>query len=145
MLSRFNNEVLSKGPGSVLPQNLNHAWLERLQKIAEEFLDRNFSTEKCKEPQDVADPLLSVCVYEILRHLDVDKSLVPAEDMIEKMSIYAISIVMEAVHRETDIGLEPPNLDNILSVERIDSIKKFNPAFNDLLEKACVIRDSSRG
>jgi hypothetical protein len=145
MISKFNNEVLSKGPNAVLPQNLNHAWLNRLQKIAEEFLDQNFSTDECKEPEDIADPLLSVCVYEILRYLDIDKSMVPKKDMIEKMAIYAISVVMEGVNRESDIGLEPPGLDNILSVDRIDSIKRFNPAFNDLLDQACVIRDSSRG
>jgi DNA polymerase III delta prime subunit len=145
MISKFNNEVLSKGPTAVLPQNLNHAWLNRLQKIAEEFLDQNFSTDECKAPEDIADPLLSVCVYEILRYLDIDQSMVPKEDMIEKMAIYAISIVMEGVNRESDIGLEPPGLDNILSVDRIDSIKRFNPAFNDLLDQACVIRDSSRG
>jgi hypothetical protein len=144
MIAKFNNEVLSKGPDAVLPQNLNHAWLAKLQKIAEDFLDRNFSLDECKDPQDVADPLLSVCVFEILRHLDIDKSMVPTEDMIEKMAIYAISIIMEAVDRENDIGLDPPGLDNILSAQRIDLIKKFNPAFNDLLEKACVIRDPGR-
>ena len=144
MISKFNNEVLSKGPAAVLPQNLDRAWLEKLQKIAEDFLERNFSLDECKEPQDIADPLLSVCVYEILRHLDIDKSRVTTEDMIEKMAIYAISIVMEAVNREADIGLDPPDLDNILSVQRIDLIKRFNPAFNDLLEKACVIRGPVR-
>jgi len=144
MISKFNNEVLSKGSAAVLPQNLDRAWLEKLQKIAEDFLERNFSLDECKEPQDIADPLLSVCVYEILRHLDIDKSRVTSEDMIEKMAIYAISIVMEAVNREADIGLDPPDLDNILSVQRIDLIKRFNPAFNDLLEKACVIRGPGR-
>ena len=140
MISKFNNEVLSKGPYAVLPQNLNHAWLETLQRMAEDFLDRNFSIDECKDPEDIADPLLSVCVFEILRHLDIDKSTVPFEDMIEKIAIYAISIIMEAVNRESDIGLDPPDLDNILSVQRIDLIKRFNPDFNDLLDKACVIR-----
>ena len=135
MISKFNNEVLSKGPAGVLPQNLNRAWLEKLQRISEDFLDRNFSLEECKDPQDAADPLLSVCVFEILRHLHIDRSTVPAD---------AISIIMEAVNREDDIGLAPPGLDNILSARRIDLIKKFNPAFNDLLEKACVIRNPIR-
>ena len=103
-------------------------------------MDRNFSIDECKDPEDIADPLLSVCVFEILRHLDIDKSTVPFEDMIEKIAIYAISIIMEAVNRESDIGLDPPDLDNILSVQRIDLIKRFNPDFNDLLDKACVIR-----
>lgn len=140
MISKFNNEVLSKGPNAVLPQNLDRPWLERLQKIAEEFLDKNFSTDKCKEPQDAADPLLSVCVFEILRHHQVKADNVSPEEMIQKMAIYAISIVMEAVSRETDIGLEPPNLDNILSIERIEGYKKINPEFKKLLEQACVFQ-----
>jgi hypothetical protein len=142
MLSKFNNEVLSKGPAAVLPQNLDHAWLNRLEKVSADFLERNFSIDECKTPQDVADPLLSVCVYEILRHHDVDKSMISTEDMIEKMAVYAISIVMEAVNRQSDIGLEPPDLENILSVERIVGLKRNNPDFGDLLERACVFPDS---
>jgi hypothetical protein len=142
MLSKFNNEVLSKGPAAVLPQNLSLAWLNRLEKVSEDFLERNFSIVECKTPQDVADPLLSVCVYEILRHHDVDKSMISTEDMIEKMAVYAISIVMEAVNRQSDIGLEPPDLENILSVERIVGLKRNNPDFGDLLERACVFPDS---
>ena len=142
MLSKFNNEVLSKGSAAVLPQNLDHAWLSRLETVSEDFLERNFSIDECKTPQDIADPLLSVCVYEILRHLGIDKRSVSTEDMIEKMAIYAISIVMEAVNREADIGLEPPDLDNILSVERIAGLKKNNPDLSDLLERACVFPES---
>ncbi len=145
MLSRFNNEVLSKGPTAVLPQNLNDAWLKRLQKIADDFLDQNFSLDECKDPQDVADPLLSVCVYEILNHHHADTTKVPIEEMIEMMAIYAISIFMESVNRETDIGFDAPNLDNILSVDRIIAFKKINPAFIEMLEQACIIRHSEKG
>jgi hypothetical protein len=145
MLSKFNNEVLSKGPAAVLPQNLDRVWLNRLEKVSEDFLARNFSIDKCKTSQDVTDTLLSVCVYEILSHHDVDKSMISTEDMIEKMTIYAISIVMESVNRESDIGLEPPDLDNILSVERIAGFKKNNPELNDLFEKACVFPDAAKG
>ncbi len=145
MLSEFNNEVLLKGPNAVLPQNLNAQWLKRLQKITEDFLDSNFSLDECKDPQDVADPILSVSVYEILRHQHADSNIVPIEEMIEKMAIYAISIIMEAVNRESDIGLEPPSLDNILSIQRIVAFKKINPDFIAMLEQACIIRDSGKG
>jgi len=65
--------------------------------------------------------------------------------MIEKMAIYAISITMETVNRETDIGLDAPTLDNILSIDRIVAFKKINPDFIKLLEQACIIRDSGKG
>ena len=145
MLSKFNNEVLLKGPAAVLPQNLDTQWLYRLQTVAEDFLERNFSLDECKEPQDVADPLLTVCVLEILRHHHADIDNIPTEKMIENMAIYAISIVMEAVHREDDIGLEPPDLDNILSLERMVAFKKINPDFYELLKQACVIRNADKG
>lgn len=145
MLSQFNNEVLLKGPEAVLPQNLDRVWLKRLQNIAEDFLDQNFSLDECKDPRDVADPLLSVCVYEILNHQQVDTHKVPTEKMIENMAIYAISIVMEAVNRENKIGLYPPDLDNILSVKRLVGYGAINPDFIALLERACVIRNSDKG
>ena len=145
MLSKFNNEVLLKGPAAVLPQNLDTQWLYRLQTVAEDFLERNFSLDECKEPQDVADPLLTVCVLEILRHYHTDIDNIPMEKMMENMAIYAISIVMEAVHREDDIGLEPPDLDNILSLERMVAFKKINPDFYELLKQACVIRNADKG
>ena len=145
MLSRFNNEVLSRGAAAVLPQNLNLEWLGRLQKISEDFLDSNFSLDECKEPQDAADPILSTCVYEILLHKYGDLKNISMKEMIEKMVVYAVSITMETIHRETDIGLAPPDLDNILSIDRIIAFKEVNPDFVKVLEDACIIRNSDKG
>ena len=142
MLPKFNNEVLSKGSAAVLPQNLSREWLKTLQNIAEDFLDINFSLDECGDQQEVADPILSTCVYEILGYQHGDTSSVSTQEILEKMSIYAISISMETVNREADIGLDPPNLDNILSMDRVIAFKEINPDFIKLLEQACVIRDS---
>jgi hypothetical protein len=145
MLSKFNNQVLSKGPGAVLPQNLDAAWLKRLQDFSEDFLEQNFSLDECREPRDIADPLLSVCVLEVLNYHKTDTDNIPIEKMLEYITIYAISIIMEAVNREGDIGLEPPDLDNVLFVERIVDFKKVNPEFYETLKQACVIREPADG
>jgi hypothetical protein len=145
ILSKFNNEVLSRGSEAVLPQNLSREWLNKLNKLAEEFLDSNFSLDECKEPKDVADPILSTCVYEILRNKQGDIVNVSIEEMVEMIVIYSLSIVMEAVDRESDIGLEPPGLENILSMNRIVAFKKMNPEFLTVLEQACIVRDSDKG
>ena len=145
MLSKFSNEVLSKGPQAVLPQNLTAEWLNALNRRAAEFLDGNFSLDECKSPQDVADPLLSTCVYEILRYKQGDIVDISMEKMLEMIVIYAISIVMEAADRESGIGLESPGLDNILSMDRVLAFKKINPDFIKLLQQACIIRDSDKG
>ena len=145
MLSQFNNEVLSYGPTAVLPQNLNTVWLMKLQKVADEFLDSNFDLHECKNPGDVGDPILMTCVYEILAYQAGEHVDITPADMAEKMTIYALSIIMEAVHRENNIGFEMPNLDNILSMDRIIAFKKTNPEFIKFLKQVCIVQNSDKG
>ena len=145
MLSQFNNEVLSYGPTAVLPQNLNTVWLMKLQKAADEFLDSNFDLHECKDPRDVGDPVLMTCVYEIIAYQAGEHVDITPDDMAEKMTIYALSIIMETVHREDNIGLEMPDLDNILSMDRIIAFKKTNPEFINFLKQVCIARNSEKG
>ncbi|MDJ0818689.1 MAG: hypothetical protein QNJ58_20945 [Desulfobacterales bacterium] len=145
MLSQFNNQVLSYGPAAVLPQNLNPTWLERLQKAADEFLDSNFDLHECKDPRDVGDPLLMACVYEIVAYQTGETRGLSIDDMAEKLTVYSLSVIMEAVHRDQDIGLEPPDLDNILSMERIIKYKRKNPEFVEFLKNICIVRNSDKG
>ena len=142
MLSKFSNQILSQGPDTVLPQNLSAEWLNILQKMAEDFLDSSYDLEECKEPEDVADPILTVCVLEILRSQPDVKTDIPTIDMLEKVTIYSLSLIMETVHREVDIGLKPPTLENILSWDRIITLKDSNPDFIQMLEQACIYRGS---
>ena len=145
MLSRFNNEVLSYGPTAVLPQNLNSTWINNLQKIADDFLDSNFSLHECKDPRDIGDPILMACVYEILSFQQGDRVDVSPKVLAEKMAIYSLSVLMESVNRESNIGLEPPDLDNVLSMDRIMAFKEKNPEFVKVLKQACIIQNSEKG
>jgi hypothetical protein len=140
MLSKFSNEVLKKGPDAVLPQNLNKKWLDTLQKMAEDFLEVNYDFEQCKKPEDTADPILSVCVSEILRSQQNDHADISDEDILKKIPIYSLSLMIEAVNRESDLGIETPNLENILSWDRIIRIKETNPEFIKALEQACILQ-----
>jgi hypothetical protein len=145
MLSRFNNEVLSYGPSAVLPQNLNAEWIKVLQKMADDFLDTNFDLYECNDPRDVGDPVLMACVHEIARYQEGNKADFTSKEMAEKMVIYALAITMESVNRETNIGLEPPSLDNVLSMDRIIAYKDINPEFVKILKQACIVRNSEKG
>jgi hypothetical protein len=140
MLSKINNEVLSHGPEAVLPQNLNKKWLNILQEMAEDFIGSNYDLEECKKPEDVADPILSVCVSEILRSQQNDQTDIPIKEMLEKITIYSISLIIEAVDRESNIGIEKPTLEDILYWDRIIKMRKTNPEFVEALEKACILR-----
>jgi hypothetical protein len=143
MLAKFNNEVLQYGPDAVLPQNLNKEWLATLQKMAEDFLETNYDLEQCKKPGDIVDPILSVCVSEILRSQHTDKADISDEDILKKIPIYSLSLIIEAVSRESDLGIEKPNLENLLSWDRIRKIKDTHPEFIKALEKACILQPSS--
>ena len=145
MLSEFYSEVLAFGPVAVLPQNLNHKWIQRLQKMADDFLDSNFDLHSCTDAREIGDPVLAACVYEILRYQYADESDLTPKQMAEKMVIYALSITMESISRIDNFGLAPPNLDNILSMERILSYRAIRPEFIKLLEEACIIRESEKG
>jgi hypothetical protein len=145
MLSRFNNEVLSYGPTAVLPQNLNSTWIKNLQKIADDYLDSNFSLHECKDPRDIGDPILMACVYEILSYQQGGRVEISPQEMAENMAIYSLSILMESVNRESNIGLDPPSLDNVLSMERIIAFKDKNPEFVKVLKKACILQNSEKG
>jgi hypothetical protein len=145
MLSKFNNEVLSYGPSAVLPQNLNSAWIKILQKMADDFLDTNFDLQECKDPRDIGDPILMACVYEIARYKDGDNADFTPKEMAEKLAIYALAITMESVNRESDIGLKPPDLENVLSMDRIIAYKAINPEFIKVLKQACIIQNSEKG
>ena len=145
MLSQFNNEVLSYGPTAVLPQNLNSSWIKKLQKMADDFLDSNFALHECKDLRDIGDPILMACVYEVLGFQQRDSADVSPKEMAEKMAIYSLSILMESVNRESNIGLEPPDLDNVLSMDRIMAFKEKNPEFVKVLKQACIIQNSEKG
>ena len=139
MLSKINNEVLLHGPEAVLPQNLNKKWLNILQKMAEDFIDSNYDLEECKKPEDVADPILSVCVSALLISQHRNSTDISIEEMLEKITIYSLSLIMEAVDRESNIGIEKPTLEDILYWDRMIRMKKTHPEFVETLEKACIL------
>lgn len=145
MLSRFSNEVLSRGSSAVLPQNLSNFWLKTLQKRCDDFLDSNFAVDKCTETQDMGDPVLVACVQEVRHHNQRrTESEAADEELAEMVTIYALSITMETIRRESDVELPPPTLENLLSIDRIVQFGKINPDFGQFLERACIVSGDER-
>jgi len=138
MLSRFSNEVLSHGSSAVLPQNLSDYWIKVLQKLCDDFLDSNFTIDQCTETLDMGDPVLVSCVHEVLHSRHGAGSELSAEEMAAKVTIYALSITMETIRRQSGIKLPAPTLENLLSIDRIVQFGKINPDFGQFLEQACI-------
>lgn len=142
MLSRFSNEVLSKGSSAVLPQNISRSWLPRLQKLSDDFLDNNFTVGECTETFHTEDPILTACVHEVIRaNRGPDAKLSPGQ-LAENITIYALSITMETIRRESDMAMTPPTLANLLSIGRIVQFGKINPTFGQFLESVCIGHES---
>jgi hypothetical protein len=146
MLPRFSNEVLSRGPSAILPQNLNDYWLKTLQKHCDDFLDRNFAVDQCTETLHTGDPLLVACIHELLQYDRPAGPALSAGDLAENITIYALSVTMETIRRSSHIEMSPPTLDNLLSVDRIVAFGKINPEFGAFLQRACILpEDESAG
>ena len=145
MLSQFANEVLSNGPVAVLPQNLSEKWLKRTQKQCDDFFDQNFSEEECRTPEDLKGDILIASVHELLRYQRGEDFQIDFAELVAHSTIYAVSVTMESVHRESGIGLTPPDLNNIFDVDRIVAFKEKNPDFIKLIENVCIIRDAKGG
>lgn len=142
MLSRFSNEVLSRGSSAVLPQNLSDFWLKTLQKLAGDFLDGNFTIDQCTATLDMGDPLLVACVHEALGNSRNTAPEISADELAENVTIYALSITMETIRRESDIEMTPPTLENLLSIDRIIRFSQINPEFGRFLERACIVPEN---
>jgi hypothetical protein len=142
LLSRFSNEVLSRGSGAVLPQNLSDFWLKTIQKLCDDFLDRNFSVDQCTQTVDTGDPVLVACVHEILSHGRGNDPALAEDELAEHVTIYALSITMETIRRESDIQMALPTMGTLLSIDRIVQFGKINPKFGRFLERACIISEN---
>ena len=141
LLSKFANEVLSKGPSAVLPFNLSMQWLAELQKMADDFLDLNFQSENCDNPGDIVDPILSACVSEILSHQQGGTTEIAPEELIKKITIYAIQITIETIRRESNIKVERPSLENILDADRLAEISEIFPDMANFLDRVCLAEE----
>ena len=138
LLSKFGNEVLTKGPESVLPQNLAPEWLERIQKMADSFLDAHFDGEKCLRAGFTADPILTACVSEIIRHQNHGKVEIEERELFDKLTMYALAITIETVRTEATVSLPVPSLDDIFDKQRYLAIENLLPQFGAILQSVCL-------
>jgi hypothetical protein len=144
MLARFNNEVLSYGPAAVLPQNLNDTWLKLLQQKADEHLDSQFELDECLRPIGDADPLLATCVIELVRYQEGTIVELSNDELLDKVTLFAVTLTMETARRESSFDVDPPSLENILEWNRVYDVQSDRPEFIDVLEKACILRKPKR-
>jgi hypothetical protein len=141
LLSKFANEVLSRGAAALLPFNLSLEWLAALQKMADDFLDLNFQSKDCSDVGDVADPILTACVSEILSYQQGGTSEIAPDDLFKKITIYSIQITIETIKRESGNDMQRPTLENILDTEQLTELNTIYPDLAGFLDRVCLAED----
>ncbi len=141
LLSKFANEVLSRGASALLPFNLSRAWLTALQKMADDFLDLNFQYENCADVGDKVDPILSASVSEILSYQQGGTTEIAPEELIKKITIYSIQITIETIRRESGLDVERPSLEDILDADQLVGMSEMFPEMANFLDKVCLAED----
>ena len=141
LLSKFANEVLSRGAEALLPHNLSLYWLTALQKMADDFLDLNFQNADCSDVGDDVDPILSACVSEILSHRHGGSTEIAPDELIKKITIYSIHITIETIRRESGSDLQPTTVDNILDADQLAQLSNVYPEMAGFLDRVCLAED----
>jgi hypothetical protein len=141
LLSKFANEVLSRGAEALLPQNLSLEWLTALQEMADDFLDLNFQTGDCSGVGNDVDPILSACVSEILFHRQGGTTEIAPDDLIRKITIYSIRITIETIRRESGNDMQRPTLENILDADQLVELSNVYPDMAGFLDRVCLAED----
>jgi len=141
LLSKFANEVLSRGTAALLPFNLSLEWLTALQKMADDFLDLNFQSEDCSDVGDVVDPILTACVSELLSYQQGGTSEIAPDDLIKKITIYSIHITIETIRRESGNDMQRPTLENILDADHLAELNNVYPDMANFLDRVCLAEE----
>jgi len=137
-LSRFSNEVLSKGPEAVLPQNLDSFWLKKIQKIADHYLDTGFESNDCENISAIEDSIITACIYELCKHQNNDTVDLPKKKFFKYATIFLVCITMETIRRESGIQIDLPTLEDIFSERRMNLLKKANPELGNFFKRVCI-------
>ena len=141
LLSKFANEVLSRGAEALLPHNLSLYWLTTLQKMADDFLDLNFQNADCSDVGDDVDPILSACVSEILSHRQGGSTEIAPDELIKKITIYSIHITIETIRRESGSDLQPTTVDTLLDADRLAELSNDYPEMANFLDRVCLAKE----
>lgn len=142
MLSQFVDEVISKGAEALLPQNLEENWLERIYVAAKNFLDITVNSNGIIEEDEILNDMNSMMMLSSILEIaqqqasysPSDKPYEIPEDMLfEYISCYSLSIVLEAITRESGMSMDLPTVETIFDRERLFAIEQSNPELTVLL------------
>ena len=146
-INKFMDEVVSRGADAVLPQNLDKEWLERLFIASKGFLAIAVQDEGMEEEEEPFNDENSMMLLTAVTELSqAQKDYKPDEDedevdeglFFENLSCYALSILFEAIKKESEFTFEEPTIETIFDRERLYAIEQETPVITEILNEIVV-------
>lgn len=141
-INRFMDDVIARGADAVLPHNLDEEWLERLFIAAKDFLAIAVREEDFEE-EPFGDENSMMLLSAVTELSQAQKSYVPGETeaevdeglFFEHLSCYALSILFEAIRKQSEFTFELPDTENIFDRERLYAIEQATPVITEILNE----------
>lgn len=123
MLNRLKHELLARSPEACLPANLSDEWLAALSDSVDMLLGES--------PESDAQAA-ALCTGVVVRLLEVrgykptDLVELPSEELHEYFVRYRLELVLETIHRNTDVRYEAATLQTILTERDVITYRDFS-------------------
>lgn len=122
LTTRFNEEVIKKGPESTLPVNLSDEWLDILETGLEKILE---SEEELKESEKLYMSIALLAISHILIAKNSDEEEknelnIPMEQLFKYFQDYMIELAIESMSRKTEVKGTPATIQTIFTERRIE-------------------------
>ena len=138
MITRFLDEVISRGADAVLPHALDAQWLDRLMAAGLHFLQSaaRIDPETAREEpldlfEDENGTLFLAAITELLQsrydypaHFQIE--VVPSDVMYDSISCYALYLILEKANRTRGIVYPKPDADTILEADDLADLEAEN-------------------
>lgn len=144
MINRFIDDVVSQGAEAVLPQNLDPEWLDRIYVAARSFLQMTMAPDDTNSDEEILSDegslMMLSAVVEVGQHLDGygqdgEPVAITEDEVFERISCYALAVILEWIARETELDLPVPTVDDIFDRDRLFEIEQDFPELTEILNK----------
>ncbi len=144
MINRFIDDVVSQGAEAVLPQNLDPEWLDAIYVAARSFLQMTMASDDATPEGEILSDegslMMLAAVVEVGQHLDGygqdgEPHTISEDEVFERISCYALAVVLEWIARETELDFPVPTVDDIFDRERLFEIEQNFPELTEILDK----------